>query len=284
MRLALTDRFVSTCKAITSPQTDYFDQRTPGLSLRVTVGGHTTWCLLFTPPHAQKRARLSIGTYPATSLAAARVRALEARGMVEAGEDPRTAFGAQANGAMTVAALLENWLAKRVRPNLRSAPQIERRVRKSILPVIGTVRLADLHRRDINRVLDVIIERGARYEATRTFADLHAALRWAVGRGDLDRNPAEGMTAPAAARLRDRVLSDEEVRQIWNALPQALSSKSVQRIIKLCLITGQRVGEVAGMQRAELDLAAREWKLPGARTKNGHPHIVPLSDLAVIII
>ena len=36
--------------------------------------------------------------------------------------------------------------------------------------------------------------------------------------------------------------------------------------------------------RAEIDLKAREWRLPGSRTKNGHPHVVPLSDLAIEII
>jgi integrase len=38
------------------------------------------------------------------------------------------------------------------------------------------------------------------------------------------------------------------------------------------------------MRRAELDLTRREWHLPGARTKNGHPHCVALSDLAIRII
>jgi integrase len=57
-----------------------------------------------------------------------------------------------------------------------------------------------------------------------------------------------------------------------------------QRIIKLCLVTAQRVGEVAGIVPAELDLPAREWRLPGSRSKNGHAHTVPLSDLAISLV
>jgi integrase len=49
-------------------------------------------------------------------------------------------------------------------------------------------------------------------------------------------------------------------------------------------VTAQRVGEVAGMARSELDLKAREWRLPGERTKNGAAHVVPLSDLALAVI
>jgi integrase len=50
------------------------------------------------------------------------------------------------------------------------------------------------------------------------------------------------------------------------------------------LVTAQRVGEVCGMGREELDLDKRLWSLPGARTKNGVGHEVPLSDLAIALI
>jgi integrase len=61
-------------------------------------------------------------------------------------------------------------------------------------------------------------------------------------------------------------------------------SVSCQRIIRICLVTGQRVGEVAGIARHEVDWSAREWRLSGERTKNGHPHVVPLSDLALELL
>src|SRR5262249_59347502 len=89
---ALTDRFVATCKAARGQaQTDYFDERTPGLALRVSKQGHKAWSFIFTAPGNDKRARITCGTYPAMSLAAARTRAREARGLVEAGgQPPRT--------------------------------------------------------------------------------------------------------------------------------------------------------------------------------------------------
>jgi len=81
------------------------------------------------------------------------------------------------------------------------------------------------------------------------------------------------------------VLSDEEIRTLWHALPTALGkSKNCQRILKLCLVTGQRLGEVAGMSRGELNLQRRLWTLPGNRVKNAHSHTVPLSGLAVDVI
>jgi integrase len=285
-RLALTDRFVATCKAARGhPQTDYFDERTPGLALRVSEQGHKAWSFIFTVPGTDKRARITCGTYPSMSLAAARTRAREARGLVEAGEDPRVALDSRAAGAMSVAALIESFLEKHARPNLRTAAEIERRLRKNAIPLIGNVRIAELHRRDINRVVDPIVRRGRLAEACRVFEDLRSIMRWALSRGDLDRNPMDGMKKPAAPRNRTRVLSDDEIRQLWSGLPQTLAkSKSCQRIIQLCLVTAQRVGEVAGLRRAELDLRAKSWSLPGTRTKNGHAHCVALSDLAIRII
>jgi integrase len=55
-------------------------------------------------------------------------------------------------------------------------------------------------------------------------------------------------------------------------------------VFKLLAVTGQRREEVAGMRWSELDLVNRTWNIPGARTKNGRPHIVHLSDLAMAII
>ena len=147
------------------------------------------------------------------------------------------------------------------------------------------MQLSELHRRDVNRVTDAILRRKRPVEANRVFEDSRTMLRWALARGDLDHDPTIGMKKPAETRIRERVLNDAEVNTLWNVLPKALArSNHCQRIIQLCLVTGQRVGEVAGMHRDELDFETRTWVLPGARTKNGHPHAVPLSDLALGII
>ena len=52
-------------------------------------------------------------------------------------------------------------------------------------------------------------------------------------------------------------------------------------IVEMLALTGQRREEVARMTWAEVDLVRRLWTLPGTRTKNGKPHVVQLSDLAL---
>lgn len=284
--IALTDRFCATAKPLKgASRTDFFDATAPGLALRVTESGHRSWCFHFRAPGDAKRARATIGTYPATSLAAARGKALEARGHLDAGSDPRRVLAGQATAAMTVAGLVDAYLVAPEKAGLRSKNEIERRLRKNVVPIIGEVKLAELRRRDVRNVSDTILKRGKRTEATRVFEDVRAMVRWAVENEYLDANPLDGMSKPAESRSRDRILSDAEINILWNGLPEALArSVQCQRIIKLCLVTGQRVGEVAGIAPTELDLASREWRLPGARTKNAYSHIVPLSDLAIEII
>jgi integrase len=259
MRVQLTDRFCASAKA-TGVQTDYFDATVSGLALRVTSKGTKAWTLLYGTP----RRRITLGRFPSLSLASARALAIETR-------EGRTSG--------TIAALAEVYL-KSV-SGLRSAPEIERRLRKDVLPVIGHIHLRDLHRRDVTRVIDG--KSSAPLAARRAFEDIRAMVRWAVSRGDLDHNPIDGMRGPAISKVRTRVLSDEEIRDLWNRLPE-LKSKGAAQVIKFCLITGQKIGEVAGMSQAELDLKSRVWNIPGSRTKNGHPHSVPLSQMALAIL
>ena len=274
--VSLTDRFCDTIKP-SGARVDYFDAKTHGLALRVAASGVKTFTLHFGP--SGRRARLTLGRYPRLSLARARTLALEALTRVQSGQDPRH------GGSVTLGEVATAYLEQHVRPNLRSAGSIERRLSKNVLRVIGSMPLADVHRRDLNRALSPILARGKRVEAARVFEDVRALLRWAVARGDLDHSPAGGMRKPATPPPRERVLLDTEIAILWNGLAEALPrSPQCQRIIELCLLTAQRVGEISGIRRDELDLSARTWTIPGARTKNKHAHVVPLSDLAFDIV
>jgi len=277
MRVLLTDRFCDRAKS-SGPQCDYFDETVSGLALRVSRQGVKAWTLHFTSPSG-RRTRLTFGRYPSISLANARALALDAKSAVAEGRDPR-----RPTDAMTVNDLAARYVELHA-STLRSADEIKRRIYRNIVPVIGNVKLSELHRRDATRVVDAVTKRNAPGEAKQCFGDLRGMLRWAVSRGDLDHNPIEGMKKPQGSKPRERVLSDDEIRTLWNSLPQALArNPEHQRVIKLCLVTGQRVGEVVGMTQSELDRKHKLWRLPGTRTKNGHPHTVPLSPLAIELI
>jgi integrase len=70
-------------------------------------------------------------------------------------------------------------------------------------------------------------------------------------------------------------LSDDEIGEIWRAAGKVAAPYGA--IVRLLILTGQRRGEVAGMNRGELADDLATWTMPGERTKNGAPHMVPLS-------
>ena len=264
----LTDRFCDRTKP-TDKRVDYFDSKTTGFFLRISPTGVRSFAVLFGPE--KKRVLMTLGRYPRLSLAKARTLAMEAMTRAHAGEDPRR------GSAMTVADVVQLYLDQHVRPTLKSAKAVERRLKKNCLPFIGTVALAELHKRDMHRVTARIIERGKQVEAARVFEDVRAAIRWATAEGHLDFNPLEGMRKPAARPPRDRVLSDAELAKLWNGLDVALPrSKTVANIIRLCLLTGARSGEVAGIQPERDQRKKALMDYPGVEIEERHGAHCPI--------
>jgi integrase len=281
-QVELTDRFCQGAKVKTGRKADHFDTTVRGLCFRVTAGGARAFFLVYTKPGDGKRAWLRIGAYPELGLAAARQKARDARAAIGEGTDPIAEKKAAAAG-QAVRDMVENYITRHVAAK-RSADEIARRLRKNVSDVIGDVKLSELHRRDITRCVDRVKDRGAGVEANRLFEDIRAMVRWARGRGDLDSNLVEGMRRPTETTERDRALDEDEIRTVWAELAGADMREGTRRILRLCLVTAQRVGEVSGMTRAELDLETATWTIPAERAKNGREHNVPLSSMAIEII
>jgi integrase len=130
---------------------------------------------------------------------------------------------------------------------------------------------ADLGRATVVKTLDAMARKGSVAMAARTAAYGNAAYGWAVKRGALSINPFVNLPVAPAVK-RDRVLSDDELAEIWRATD---GPGPFNGIVRMLVLTGQRRDEVAGMTWAEL--ADNTWTIPASRAKNGATHIVPLS-------
>lgn len=145
-------------------------------------------------------------------------------------------------------------------------------------------------------ILKGIYDRGAKTRANRARAYMSAAFAYgldsdlalssrATAKFRLERNPVRDIPVPTEERPGERDLSAAEIRDLWMRLDTASMQHASKTILKLLLATGgQRVSEVIGMRRSELDFDRKVWELSAARTKNGRPHVVPLSDLAIDLI
>jgi integrase len=282
-RAELTDKFCRAAKSASGRKTDYFDTIVKGLVLRASSTGAKSWYAVYGQP--AKRRWLKLGTYPELPLGGengARQRARDTRAKVSHGADPVADRKAHA-ASMTVADLVDNYLSRKAR-NLRSSNELERKLRKEVVPLIGNVKLAELHKRDVTKVIDAALDRGSPISANRLFAAIRGMLNWGLSRGDLDHNVIAGMEKPAEEKSRERFLLSHEIVTMWRALDETAMWESTARALRLCLVTGQRVGEITGMTTKEIDLEQAVWTIPATRAKNGLQHVVPLSPMAIRII
>jgi integrase len=268
MKLQLTDRFCERAKPQQGQtQTDYFDANVSGLALRVAVG-HKAWSFHFTSPGDGKRARLTFGSYPATSLASARTRATDAKALVEAGKDPRSVE------ADTLKDICEEYI-RREGKRLRSLDWRKGVLERHVYPTLGARPIAEIQRSEIVRLLDKIEDRSGPTMADRTLAVVRKIMNWHASRSDDFRSPiVKGMarTKPSE-RARERVLTDDELRKIW-----AINNGVFGSFIRFLLLTGARRNEASEMKWNEID--GGDWTLPAARNKTKVDLVRPLSKLA----
>jgi integrase len=104
----------------------------------------------------------------------------------------------------------------------------------------------------------------------------------ALDRSLVDAHPAARMIKRFQEHPSDRVLTDAELRELWTGLDAYPGRAS--DALRLRLLLGQRGAEVIGMKWEEIDLTNKTWELPGARTKNGRPHAVPLPRTALALV
>jgi integrase len=185
--------------------------------------------------------------------------------------------------ADTFAAALQDYL-DRVRRNLGPATfkEMKRTLERDFLPTWRNRPISSITRGDINRVIDTIAARGAEIHANRALAYIRTFFNWTVERGRLPISPVSGMKAPTKEHSRDRVLSDDELRWLWQACE--VVGWPFGPLLKLLLLTAQRRDEVAGMERPELDLQKQTWTMPREKAKNNRAHEVQLSAAAIDVL
>lgn len=119
--------------------------------------------------------------------------------------------------------------------------------------------------------------------ARKARAVVSPLFTYAVQKGHIPANPAAGRhMLSSGPTSRDRVLSAPELIEVWCAAEQL--DWPFGRLVKLLVVTGQRLREVAEATWAEFDLDSRLWTIPAGRSKNGRAHVVHLSAQAVEVL
>jgi integrase len=269
----LTEQKASALK-LEPGQTDRieFDDAIPGFGIRLREGGSRTW--IFQYKLGAKQRRLVLGKTSAVKAGAARDIASKLHAKVKLGGDPAAekAIG-KARAADTFGNLVAQYLDYQ-KGNIRdrSLAEVTRHLNihaKALhaLPVIT------VDQRTIADRLNAVAKASGAVTANRVRASLSAMFGWAMREGIAGVNPVMN-TNKREEKTRDRVLSDSELRAIW----QSLEEDHYGTIIKLLMLTGQRANEIAALRWDEIDFAEKLIHLPAERTKNARAHDVPMSD------
>jgi integrase len=292
-RRKLTDRFIETVKPPKSGRLDVTDTQARGLVLRVAAAstrhpnGLKSWTVRYRPKGSIQH-RETIGIYPSLSLAKARQRALAVIAAASRGDDlpaeEARERNRQAGLSRTVGDLLTEYVDAYAKVSQRRWQLTERLFDQHVRPHLGAKRLVDLRRHDVAAMLDKLQKAGLRAQVNRVRSQIVAALNWAVEARDyLEANPAAGVKRRRALETaRGRVLSDDELRAIWQAADRI--GGPAGGFIKVLALTGQRRDEIRCLPWSEIMPGTADWVLPAARNKGRRDHLVPLSQAAVDVV
>src|SRR5262249_25685254 len=220
------------------------------------------------------------------TLAQARKLAADALYDVARGVDPAEHRKAQREKAEraradTLRAVFEEY-CKREGARLRTINQHRSTFARLILPAFGGTPIGAIQRKDLVRLLDKIEDEHGPRMADVALAGLSRLFNWHAVRDDAFTSPVvRGMRRQAPSEhARDRILSDDELRAVWQAADQR--GDVVGPLARFWALTACRRGEAAAITWAEL--ADGVWVLPAARNKVGKELVRPLSEPVLTLL
>ncbi len=277
----LTKKFVD---SLTTPNSGYiieWDDELKGFGVRVMGSGIFTYIVNYRTNTGRQR-RISIGRHGTITPAEARKRAIQVLGEVTNDSDPLEAREL-ARKEITFRVLAEEYI-KRHASQKRSGKEDIRIINKDLLRPWGHRHTKDIGRSDIIRLINKIKDRGAPIAANRTLALVRKMFNFGIEQAMSDSNPCTRIKPPSKERHRDRVLSEQEIRNFWENINATDAGPAIQTALKLILVTAQRPGEVLGISTAEIDMNSGWWTIPAEKAKNGLAHRVHLAPLALELV
>jgi len=311
MELDLTDKIIMRLPlpSVAAGARDYPDQAVKQLTLTVRPTGSRSWTLRYRAGEGaqRKQRRLTVGTWPEMKIDEARELAIRARKLLAQGIDPieweaeqrrQRALERQEIAERSFARMAESFVRSQRKSDVRSwvsqARILGLRVRPGsdgAKPKFALIEgglaerwkdkpIATFERLDLALAINEFIDRDLPEAARARLAIVRSFFNWAVNQGYLNQSPIEKFKLKLEKVTRSRVLSDDELRLLWQATEA--EHYPFQQFIRFLVLTGQRRCEASGLRFSEI--GGGNWELPAARSKNKRAHLVPLSSQAADLI
>ncbi|MBE0455520.1 MAG: tyrosine-type recombinase/integrase [Roseovarius sp.] len=299
-RQKLTEKVLRDAEPAEGRDYQIFDTDVRGFAACIYRGGGRAFTLDYR--YAGRQRRMTFARWPEWGVTAARERAKELRREIDAGGDPLGSRGALRE-APRVSDLITRYVEVHL-PHLAALNAADQRsmMVKFIGPAWGKMLVTEVSSYDVELLLTKIAEGRARpakkkpknrarklqgakptpVRANRVGEVIRKMFAYAVKWGWREDNPAMGFRRRMETP-RDRYLSQDEIARLAAALDMAEDDRA-SGIIRLCMLTGARVGEVRQARFEDFNLEHLSWTKPATTTKQRRVHRVPISDEAAAIV
>lgn len=268
-----------------------------GLRLRVSPKGSKSWIFNYNSKTADgyKTRSYTIGPFKqadtdiaAFSVAGAKRELLRLKNIVNSGGDPSLDKQAliqqritEEAEKLTVKQLYDLWFEAEPVNRKDKGAEVDRMMKKDILSVIGNLDAKVITKPHIQKVMQPVEKRGVRIAGV-VFSLLRQFFGWAEDRGYIENDPVAKFRKKigSSGNERDRILTEEELIDLFAKLPKAGLSEVLQLAIQIQLGTACRGGELLKARWEHIDFDESTWVIPAEHSKNGKPHLVHLSRFA----
>ncbi|NTX81227.1 DUF4102 domain-containing protein [Serratia proteamaculans] len=263
-----------------------------GLFLLVKTTGKKLWRFRYLRPGTSSRTMVSLGAYPALSLADARQIRAEKLAILARGIDPQAKEAEEAEQKQVAQESIflnvaKQWFAlKQASVSTKHAEDIWRSLEKDILSSIENVPVQDIKARLLIQVLEPIKARGALETVRRLVQRINEIMIYAVNTGLIDANPASGIGNAFERPKKQHMptIRPEELPKLMRTISMSNLSIPTRCLLEWQLLTLIRPAEASATAWAEIDIENREWRIPAERMKAKRDHVVPLSGQALEIL
>lgn len=264
-----------------------FDEATTGLALIVSPKGKKSFSIVARDPRG-KQVWKRIGDPALMDVTTARQEAAKAVARVKAGEAPLLPPAEPEATPATFRAIAERFVERHVeKMELRSSYEISRQLDMYVYPEWGNEPFESIRRGRVAELLDTIEDRkagangdmGGAVMADRVLATLRKLFNWYEVRNEDYVSPVVRGMRTTKANGRKRILTDDEIRAIWNACGEI---GTFGAILKTALLTGQRKAKVGSMQWS--DIRDGVWTIPAEAREKVNAGSLRLPELALEVI
>lgn len=263
-----------------------------GLALKILPHGTKEWVLNYSEPFTKKRNRISVGIYPAVSLANARIERDKYRELLAKDISPKVAK-VQSNSdqaeahANTLEKIAGKWfLIKSPDITERYARDIWSSLSSHVFPSLGYCPIHKVKPIDLIGALEPLQEQGNLELVRRICQRLNMIMDYAVYTGVLDVNPivriSRAFKTPKKTPLPS--IAPDQLPRLVQAIDSASLTATIRSLAFWQLHTMTRPSESAGAKWDEIDLEKKVWLIPADRMKRRREHAVPLTPETLAIL